>query len=623
MADNLPSNDNLESFFQESFKGFGEDPPEDLWDSIEANIPLPPSKKGFFASRTWLSVAALLVLVFGTSVFAYKIWLQEHKITNLSEQVQESTQTIEQLNKTIDSLKDVLVEDKKEKNNLSNNDIKTDVKANILADFTENEANNVLQKTSKNAGFDKVQKMEMAQNETTLKANSFSVLEEGKAIQKAVEINGEEVAENNLSIANFHSKNKSINDFIEINKNLDNPADLATKTGENTFYDEKKNADFGKNINENNYSQNNDSQALSFENKVTKPFLTHDKTIFQEKEKVTENNFAKKEIAVFDEAKSSKNLHVILPLASLKIDAIDQKTFNKPFSFLKKKTTFPEINKPKKQRLTIGFYVAPTLSHHQLKVDRPRPNGQNPPPFTPNDGQFLKKRLKAEEKAKISFRFGTSVAIPITRKISIETGLQYEKVYHTQRHLAQITYTENNAITDENGNITNVYKYDLDTSYGEVEVDFEVTNSPQNNAIILADGDIIPLHFKSQHELTFFSMPLLIAYSVLQKNKVSLQVKTGIIVKHLAQKDINIKEVIAEKDCIRPNYDVGRREFRDLRRTNLDYQIGLAVNYHLNSKINLSIQPTFMRAFKAIHAQKNIKTIPMQTSINIGFSYNL
>ena len=97
---------------------------------------------------------------------------------------------------------------------------------------------------------------------------------------------------------------------------------------------------------------------------------------------------------------------------------------------LDKKASFPEIVPPKKQALAIGFYVAPTLPHRQLKNDIPPQ--QNPPPPPPNGEPPLRDRLKAEEKAKIAFRFGTNIAIPITRKIGIETGLQYAKICHTQ-----------------------------------------------------------------------------------------------------------------------------------------------------------------------------------------------
>ena len=83
------------------------------------------------------------------------------------------------------------------------------------------------------------------------------------------------------------------------------------------------------------------------------------------------------------------------------------------------------------------------------------------------------------------------------------------------------------------------------------------------------------------------------------------------------------EEIAAEKKRIKPKHDMRRRDFKDLKRLNLNYQVGLAFNYHLNSNTNLFIQPTFTRAFKAVHKHKNIKTVPMQTSLNIGIAYNL
>mgnify|MGYP006245823155 CR=1 FL=1 len=132
MADNLPPKDNLDSFFEESFKGFSEEPPDDLWDSIEANIPPPPADKRFFLYRSWLSVAAMLLLVFGVSMFAYKVWQHEQKITDLSEQVQDDSKKIEQLNKTVDSLKGVLNESKEEQNNDANNALTFDKQIDVL-----------------------------------------------------------------------------------------------------------------------------------------------------------------------------------------------------------------------------------------------------------------------------------------------------------------------------------------------------------------------------------------------------------------------------------------------------------------------------------------------------------
>ena len=150
-----------------------------------------------------------------------------------------------------------------------------------------------------------------------------------------------------------------------------------------------------------------------------------------------------------------------------------------------------------------------------------------------------------------------------------------------------------------------------------------MTNSPQNDGRDFQEGDTIRLRFKSQHEITKFSMPLLVSYEILKKNNFSFDVRAGLVGKYLAKRDINVQEIATERNRIKPKHDMRKREFKDLRRTSLDYQLGLAFNYALNPKINVWMQPTFTRAFRAIHTHKQIKIVPMQTSLNIGISYNL
>ncbi|MFK7906933.1 MAG: outer membrane beta-barrel protein [Chitinophagales bacterium] len=115
MDENL-HNDPLEDFFRRSLDDFGDEPSDDVWSNLDERLTLhesgaagegvsPPTASGSSIVGStftkWIAFAAVLSFL---GIFTYHVYQQNTEIANLSEHIDQQTQTIEKLNDKVDNL---------------------------------------------------------------------------------------------------------------------------------------------------------------------------------------------------------------------------------------------------------------------------------------------------------------------------------------------------------------------------------------------------------------------------------------------------------------------------------------------------------------------------------------
>ena len=114
---------NLEDFFRNSLKNYSENPRNDLWDSIEANIPPKPSRK---LRPAYILLALLLFLLVG---FGYEFFQFKNQIVAVNDTVINQKEELNELKKELETVKgqlEVASQTDIDETKLSNNDDDSD-----------------------------------------------------------------------------------------------------------------------------------------------------------------------------------------------------------------------------------------------------------------------------------------------------------------------------------------------------------------------------------------------------------------------------------------------------------------------------------------------------------------
>lgn len=100
---------NFDDFFKKSLNNYGEEPPSEIWNNIEKNIPLKNNKKTNF--KQIFSYAAIVIALFSIIYFFHSF---NNKLNLISQKVEQNNQEIKSLKNQNDSLK-LKIENQKQK----------------------------------------------------------------------------------------------------------------------------------------------------------------------------------------------------------------------------------------------------------------------------------------------------------------------------------------------------------------------------------------------------------------------------------------------------------------------------------------------------------------------------
>lgn len=216
---------------------------------------------------------------------------------------------------------------------------------------------------------------------------------------------------------------------------------------------------------------------------------------------------------------------------------------------------------------------------------------------------YSNEKSNRDETGKYSFGGGVKVNCKIGKKISLQAGVMYNKIGQN------IASKSGGVMASEKGTSNRQYTLasstiPYSTSAGKVRL----KGNPMLSSLHFTEskGNINSTDFDQQFET--IEIPLLLRYHILNQ-KFGLSISGGI--------NTNL---LVSNALYKNNKKVG--EIEDLRTTNFSSQIGIGINYKINSKLHIDIEPSFKYYLNSLSKDSNFDYKPYSIGFATGITYN-
>lgn len=267
-----------------------------------------------------------------------------------------------------------------------------------------------------------------------------------------------------------------------------------------------------------------------------------------------------------------------------------------------------DIIKAPKPKLSPSTYARVFMSHYYTgKSTKVKGSFLPPGPFRNIDDPDL------------SVEYGFRVGKQLNERWKIETGASFFSINHKTNLPLRINFDRNleipNPINSEEQQ--SVYSLTIPTAYGDTALEVELNR--QNDQI--NPPDRINTKLKSKRKLNFTSIPVFVAYK-LKEGKINAYLKGGIAVNQLNNPDL-ISDIEAVTDGFRANLRNVNKDFAQLKKTSVDYVLGMELGYQLSQRVSLNVEPTYRRNVKPIFETALFSTksyaMGLQAGVNVHF----
>ncbi|TAK34916.1 MAG: hypothetical protein EPO28_15430 [Saprospiraceae bacterium] len=287
-----------------------------------------------------------------------------------------------------------------------------------------------------------------------------------------------------------------------------------------------------------------------------------------------------------------------------------------PLSIFIKNSGTPSIlltsatNPPSPQKLhtTLNAYFSPAYSWRSI---RHKMTDESTP-------------YEKTESPELSYTAGVLAGVNVSSRWHLYSGISYQRFSQTSEHTIGLRYTTSQAITDPNGNIVSTYQTNLQTSFGDAEVELRVANNSSSNEPDINEGHIFPVRFTAEERLEHLGIPVLLEYRVGGK-QLALSLKGGVVGSFLVGKEMRITGVRAmHPRLISREVDIPATKFlRNINDFTLDTQLSAGVHAGLSKRLSLVLEPTFRINITPIFENARLETRMFSLALNTGISVRL
>ncbi|MEZ4888293.1 MAG: hypothetical protein R3E32_26420 [Chitinophagales bacterium] len=659
-------NDPLEEFFRRSLDDFGDEPSDDVWNGLDNRLALhesggegvspsatPPTGGILTASSflKWIGMAAIAGLL---SLATYYIYQQNNEIANLSQHINQQTQTIEELHTKVDNL-ETNEEEELQKgknlpsaNSLQNNNVepKENIeKSNTAASKNELNARNLPPKSS---SFNPLQNNNLEQNKVEtiegediaakkeVNQSSFNPLQNNNLEQNKVEtIEGEDIAAkkevnqssfNPLSNSNLE-QNKvetiEVGDIAakkEVNQSSFNPLQnnnleqnkvetiegngiAAKKELDKTSMTPLQNKDLHQYT-----TEDIDFPTTSMEEDATKM----DRTDETKTETDNQSNELMESLDKLQKKKTQKTLKVKpdKKKAAKLENALAQKSSKSTKSTDNSveemdNQSLPQTPSASDSQWAIAATFAPARSFRTIKSTIPNDN--------------MVKKINEQEKPQLSFETGIEVAYQFKTNWHLKSGVNYRQVNQVAVYKPKLQYRPDAPKEVHNGKPRFIYNYSIPGSYGLNEVEFGLEDF--NN---ITDGESFDLEVKNDQTFNWMRVPLLVQHD-LGKGRLQGNIMGGLAANFLLKEKQNFNTVKSMDNRFRHHDTRPNKPLPQEKITNsyFEYVLGVGLSYQINDHLQLFVTPTYSAALAPVYKNKVLKTYPFSLSGNIGVRLSL
>ena len=255
-------------------------------------------------------------------------------------------------------------------------------------------------------------------------------------------------------------------------------------------------------------------------------------------------------------------------------------------------TTTTIVEQKPKIKTPISFSITPNLSLNTIKARIV--TGED----LGSRREYLRKQITESETAKIGVSFGLAVEVNLSKRISIESGINYSEKNTT------IKPRTISAQRDREGKI----KYRFDCSAGTYYIDPKLGTT-------LSVGDSTK-SFSANNKLQYINTPLIARYQ-LATGKFNWFQMVGVGANVLVGQsfETSIDNNITEK--------LNNLKTSDLKKMYFNAIVGAGIDYNISKRLSIRIAPTYRFSLTALNKNESIKTYPHSFSAMAGLKIGL
>ena len=267
-----------------------------------------------------------------------------------------------------------------------------------------------------------------------------------------------------------------------------------------------------------------------------------------------------------------------------------------------------DLSKALKPKLTYPAYVRVFTSYNYTDKSTKVKGSLLPPgPFRNIDDADGSREL------------GIRVGKKLNERWKVESGISFYSINHKTNLPVRIDFDRDREMPNpiNSDEQQSVYSLTIPTAYGNTELEVELNRDNDQ----INPPDRINTNLKSKRKLDFTSIPVFIAYN-LKEGKVNAYLKGGIAVNRLNNPDL-ISDIEAITDGFRAKVRNVNKDFGQLKKTSLDYIVGMELAYHFSQRVSLNVEPSYRRNIKPIFETPLFSTksyaMGLQAGVNVHF----
>ncbi len=228
------------------------------------------------------------------------------------------------------------------------------------------------------------------------------------------------------------------------------------------------------------------------------------------------------------------------------------------------------------------------------------------------------------ESSELSFAAGFLAGVDLTNSWRLYSGISYQRYSQASNHTIGLRYSTDQAITDQNGDLVTTYNTDLQTSFGDAEVELRVANRSSSNEPDINEGHIFPVSFTAEERMQHLGIPLLLEYRFGHK-WLEFSLKGGIVGNFLISKEMHITGVrMMHPRLMSREVDIpATRLLRNINDFTLDAQLSAGAHVSLSKRLSLTLEPTFRSNISPIFENARLETRMYSLALNTGFLWQL
>ncbi len=260
---------------------------------------------------------------------------------------------------------------------------------------------------------------------------------------------------------------------------------------------------------------------------------------------------------------------------------------------------------PKLRSSAQGFYVgamvAPTSAFIQVKGNSPGP------------GTFKR------DKILVDATWGLEAGYHLNRRWSVSVGGQYSKLTSQSQHLVALKYSRQRERPGPNQRFESDYEVAIPTAYGEVNTEISLYREV---GTMVADDVNVPIKVQTTQQLELLTLPLMVQYRFMD-GPLRITAQGGFAGSFVLDNSTEILAANVDRRGLAHQKSRVIKRDRPLRAQNLEYLLGMGLEWQVAPKWQISVEPVFSQTIRPIFDNRQWKSSLVKSALTFGIQYQI